>query len=100
MSFDVPRAELCCEIGKYFLEHGNIQNAIYWYETALNLPKNEYTGGFILPDCYDYIPLLQLCVCYDRLGQRQKAEEYNERAGACKPYSKAYLYNKQYFDSL
>jgi len=100
MSFDVPRAELCCEIGKYFLEHGNIQNAIYWYETALNLPKNEYTGGFILPDCYDYIPLLQLCVCYDRLGQRQKAEEYNERAGACKPYSKAYVYNKQYFDSL
>lgn len=54
----------------------------------------------MLPDCYDYVPLLQLCVCHDRLGERQKAEEYNERAGACKPYSKAYLYNKQYFDSL
>ncbi|MDE7323039.1 MAG: glycosyltransferase [Lachnospiraceae bacterium] len=100
MSFDLPRAELCCEIGKYFLEHGSFHNAIYWYETALNTPKNEYAGGFMLPDCYDYVPLLQLCVCYDRLGDRQKAKEYNERAGACKPYSKAYLYNKQYFDSL
>ncbi len=100
MSFDLPRAELCCDIGKYFLEHGNIRNAVYWYETALNTPKNEYAGGFMLPDCYDYVPLLQLCVCHDRLGERQKAEEYNERAGACKPYSKAYLYNKQYFDSL
>ncbi len=100
MSFDLPRAELCCEIGKYFLDHGNFHSAVYWYETALNRPKHEYSGGFILPDCYDYIPLLQLCVCYDKLGDRQKAEEYNERAGACKPYSQAYLYNKQYFDSL
>lgn len=100
MSFDLPRAELCCEIGKYFLEHGNYHNAIYWYETARNTPKNEYSGGFILPDCYDYVPLLQLCVCYDKLGDRQKAKEYNEKAGACKPYSKAYLYNRQYFNSL
>lgn len=44
MSFDLPRAELCCEIGKYFLEHGNYHVAIYWYEAARNLPKNEYAG--------------------------------------------------------
>lgn len=100
MSFDLPRAELCCDIGKYFLEHRNFRNAIYWYETALHAPKNEFSGGFMLPDCYDYIPYLQLCVCYDKSGDRQKAEEYNEKAGACKPYSQAYLYNKRYFDSL
>lgn len=100
MVFDLPRAELCCEIGKYFLEHGNYHIAVYWYEKALHTPRNEYAGGFVLPDCYDYIPLLQLCVCYDKMGNQQKAKEYNERAGACKPYSKAYLYNKQYFDSL
>ena len=100
MSFDMPRAEICCEIGKYFLEHGNYSIAAYWYETALGRPQNEYSGGFVLPDCYDYIPLLQLCVCFDKLGNRKLAKEYNEKAGACKPYSKAYLYNKQYFDSL
>ena len=100
MSYDLPRAELCCDIGKFFLERGNYQNAIYWYEAALRTPKNEYSNGFVLPDCYDYVPFLQLCVCYDKLGNRQKAKEYNERAGACKPYSQAYLYNKRYFDSL
>lgn len=100
MCFDIPRAEICCEIGKYFFERGNYRNAIYWYETALNTSKNEYSGGFVLPDCYDYIPFLQLCVCYDKMGDQKKAEEYNEKAGACKPYSKAYLYNKQYFDRL
>lgn len=100
LSFDLPRAELCCEIGKYFLEHGKYHMAIYWYKEALSRPKNEYGSGFVLPDCYDYIPLLQLCVCFDKLGDRKKAQEYNEKAGACKPYSKAYLYNKQYFDSF
>ena len=100
MSFDMPRAELCCEIGKYFLEHGNYHTAAYWYETALNRPKNECSSGFVLPDCYDYVPLIQLCVCFDKIGDRKKAKEYNERAGACKPYSQAYLHNKQYFDSL
>ncbi len=96
MSFDLPRAELCCDIGKYFLEHGNYRNAVYWYETALHTQRDEYSGGFVLPDCYDYIPLLQLCVCFDKMGDRKKAKEYNERAGLCKPYSKAYLYNKDY----
>ncbi len=100
MSFDLPRAELCCDIGKYFLEHGNYRNAVYWYETALHTQRDEYSGGFVLPDCYDYIPLLQLCVCFDKMGDRKKAKEYNERAGLCKPYSKAYLYNKDYFDRL
>lgn len=94
MSFDLPRAELCCEIGKHFLERGDYHTAVYWYETALSRPRNHFSNGFVQPDCYDYVPLLQLCVCFDRMGDRKKAKEYNERAGACKPYSKAYLYNK------
>ena len=44
--------------------------------------------------------LLQLCVCYDKLGDRKKAKEYNDRAGSYKPYSKAYLYNKEYFENM
>lgn len=100
LSFDLPRAELCCEIDRHFLEHGNIHNAIYWYKTALRIPKKEYADGFVQPDCYDYVPYLQLCVCYDKLGEQEKARAYNEKAGACKPYSPAYLYNRQYFESL
>ncbi|NBH84186.1 glycosyltransferase family 2 protein [bacterium C-53] len=100
LSFDTPRAELCCDIGNYFMKCENYQNAIYWYETALSRERRDHTGGFILPDCYDYIPLLQLCVCHDRLGDRETARKYNEKAGLCKPYSKAYLYNKKYFDTV
>ena len=81
------------------IDTNNISNEII-KKVLFNTPKNEYSGGFMLPDCHDYVPLLQLCVCYDKLGDPQKAKEYNERAGACKPYSQAYLYNKRYFDSL
>lgn len=81
LSFDSPRAEVCCEIGKYFLEHGKYETAVYWYETALGRPRNKYSSGFVLPDCYDYIPFLQLCVCFDKMGDKKKAKEYNERAG-------------------
>ena len=88
MSFDLPRAELCCEIGKHFLEHGNYHAAVYWYETAMNRPQNEHLNGFVLPDCYDYVPLLQLCVCFDKIGDWKKAKEYNERAGALSPIPK------------
>lgn len=98
LGLDVPRAEICCDIGKHFLEHENYTAAIYWYETAAGIARNDKAGGFILPDCYDYIPFLQLCICYDKIGNYEKAKEYNEKAGVCKPYSKSYLYNKHYFE--
>ena len=36
----------------------------------------------------------------DRVYRDDEVVEYNEKAGVCKPYSKAYLYNKHYFDQL
>ena len=100
MEFDTPRAELCCDLGKYFLDREKYDMAVYWYETASEAEKDMTRGGFVSPDCYDYIPYLQLCVCYDKKGDRKKAREYNEKAGKYKPDSKAYLFNRQYFEKL
>ena len=58
---------------------------------------DEHNGGFCLPDCYGYIPYMQLCVCYDRMGDRERAAQYNEKAGLIKPDDKNYLYNRAYF---
>ncbi len=96
--YDSPRAEICCDIGKHFVNINQFQTAIFWYEIACNSEMNEEKGGFLSIDCYGYIPYLQLCVCYDRLGNREKAMEYNEKAGKLKPNSSSYIYNKNYFD--
>ena len=97
LELDVPRAELCCEIGRHFFDRGQYATAVFWYDLALTRPYHPESGGFILADCYDYIPFIQLCVCYDRMGDLEKAEAYNEKAGQVKPNSQAYLANRRYF---
>lgn len=96
-TYDAPRAELCCELGGYFMDRGEYRTAAFWYETAAGRPMEEQNGGFCLADCYGYIPYMQLCVLYDRLGERRKAVEYNEKAGRIKPDDPGYLYNRDYF---
>lgn len=95
--YDKPRAEVCCEIGKHFMDRKNYTTAIFWYEIALACNRNDVSGGFISPDCYGFIPNIQLAVCYDKLMQYEKANKYNEKAGDYKPSSSAYLANKEYF---
>lgn len=97
MEFDVPRAEICCEIGAHFMETEQYHIAEYWFETALNCNMDFRKGGFIIPDCYDYIPALQLCICCDRLGRYEEAEKYNELAESYKPDTPAVQFNRAYF---
>lgn len=99
LEFDAPRAEVCCEIGRHFLDRGQYHTAVFWYETAADRPRNDQSGAFVQPDCYDYIPYLQLCVCYDRLGDSATASAYNARAWSCKPKSEVCARNRQYFES-
>ena len=96
---DTPRAEICCRLGGMFLDDKLYNAAIYWYKTALKLPYNPGTGGFVLSECYGFLPCIQLCVCYDRLGDTESAKIYNEKAGEYRPDSPEYLYNKAYFNN-
>jgi len=95
--YDAPRAELCCEIGYIHFVRQEYEAAIHWYQAALLCQRKETSGAFTLEDCYGYLPHLQLCVCYDRLGQREQAIAHNEKAGQLRPQSAAYLHNVKYF---
>ena len=98
MRYDVPRAEICCDLGKYFFELESYEQAIYWYAVAMSCQRDDTSGAFVLVDCYDYIPSIQMCVCYDKLKDYKTAQLYNELAGQAKPESLAYLQNKEYFE--
>ncbi len=98
--YDEPRAEICCDIGSHFLERKNYKNAIFWYKLAASSKIKDTEGGFLYLDCYDFIPNIQLCVCYDRLGDHEKAYYYNEEAGKFKPNSPNYIHNKEYFERI
>lgn len=98
--YDLPRAELCCDIARHFFDRALWERAAYWYLRALDCQRRDDRGGFVLPDAYGYLPCLQLCVCYSKLGRDQEAAAFNERAAAFKPDSPAVIQNRAYFQSL
>lgn len=99
-TYDTPRAETCCLIGNSFMNKKHYENAIFWFELALTIPEKESKGGFTDFNFYGYYPCMQLCVCYDKLQNHKKAEEYNLKAGTYRPNSSAYLQNLSYFNAL
>lgn len=98
-AFDVPRGETCCDLGRHFMDRGKYRQAAYWYEQALKAKKAVKSGAFVEEECYGFIPAISLCICYDRLGDYERASEYNELAGTYKPNSAYYLKNREYFSA-
>lgn len=96
--YDLPRAELCCDIGKHYYDRSMYTQAIFWYEIALARPRDDTSGAFVRGDCYGYVPCLQLCVCHFKLGDLDRAIWYNEQAGAYKGDSKEVLSNRAFFE--
>ena len=97
--FGVPRAEICCDAGNLFVQNEKYKEAIFWYRQALQLPLNDKNSGFNSIDTHGYLPCIQLCVCYDKLGEYEMAEKYNNMAGVHRK-SAGYLHNKEYFSEL
>lgn len=93
--YDLPRAEICCELAHDFRISGDYEKAIYWYKTALSVPQTD-KGGFRQNDYYGYIPHIELCVCYSHLGDFETAKYHNNMAGKIKPDAFAVKYNEKY----
>jgi glycosyltransferase involved in cell wall biosynthesis len=96
--YDVPRPDLCCNIGNHFKQQGDYTKAKFWYLTALNYQKPAQSLGFQHPEYYGYIPAIELCVCCDKLGETEEAIRYNRMAGEFKPGDPAVKYNEEYFE--
>jgi hypothetical protein len=98
--FDTPRAEICCQIGYLYKARADYERAAFWFALATTLKKPDSSWGFIQVDLWGYVPCLELSVCYDHLGRREEAEQFNELAGKYKPNDPSVEYNRSYFQSL
>lgn len=98
--YDTPRAELCCRLGFYYLQKNELKQAIFWYTIATGLEKPADCWGMINHACWTWLPHLQLCVCYDKLGKHDLAYKHNELAAVFAPDHSAVLYNRKYFEGL
>jgi len=98
-SYDTPRAEACCQIGSFFIDQGKYSQATFWFELVLKLKKDNDNWGFYQKDYWGYFPCIELAVCYDKLGEYEKAALFNEMAAQYKPDSFEVLHNKKYFEN-
>lgn len=94
-SYDYPRAEICCEIAYIFQEKKQFSLSNYWFKTASNISPNMESGGFVLNDCYDYIPYLEMCVNFYYLKNYQQAFYYNNLAKQLRPSDEIVLNNEK-----
>lgn len=97
--YDLPRAEILCQIGKIYYDY-DYKKSIYYYSLALKCEMDIKKGGFILPDYYKFIPYLQLCVLHFRLGDYKKAFFYHKKCLKLKPKHSSVLYNDNVFKNL
>lgn len=97
LEYDLPRAEVCCRLGALFVEMEDWQTAIYWYQLATRLERPKDNMGRVEEAAWTWLPHLQLCVCYDRLGQVDLAYKHNELAASYHPNHPSILYNRKYF---
>ncbi len=94
---DAPRAQALCALGGCFMEEGNLNAAALWYRAALLCGAPEDPCAFDVPEAYGYVPLMQLCVIYARMGDDAEAAKMNEQALLLRPGDGAALANRAYF---
>ncbi len=82
------------------MEKAEYPKAIGWYELALTLKKPDISWNTVLHDFWGFIPNIQLCYCYYRIGDMEEAQKYNEKAAQYKPDNPGVVFNRMLFSSL
>lgn len=98
--YDHPRPEFCCRLGHYFLQKRALNAAVFWYKLATQIEVSKDNLGFQNLNYSTWVPHLQLCVCYDQLGQYEEAYKHNEEARRYHPNHPSILHNKEYLNSV
>lgn len=98
--YGLPRAEICCRLGYHFLQVDEISKAIYWYLAATGLERPESGEELYYEACWTWLPHLQLCICYYRIGDYEASYRHNELAGAHRPNDEHVLHNRSLLASI
>ncbi len=96
--YDAPRPEICCELGSVFIRQERFEQAIYWFGQALSVGRPAGYMGSTDHAASTWLPHLQLTVCHDRVGNRDKALEHHRQAMAFNPNHPSIRYNESYFN--
>lgn len=80
---DKASAEVCYEVGEYFFETGDFNEAVIWFYNAAYECESELNIKYT-----SVLPFLKLSECYKQLGDEEQSELYQElvkKAGNDRP---------------
>ncbi|SDF52298.1 glycosyltransferase family 2 protein [Epilithonimonas hungarica] len=97
--YDIPRAQICCELGYYYKEEERYEQAFKWFDLATRLPQPD-SIGFVFADYTGYIPNIEACVCLSLLGDYHRANDYNEKASISRPDCPSVRQNREYLKGM
>ncbi|MCS1352211.1 glycosyltransferase [Mechercharimyces sp. CAU 1602] len=100
LEYDLPQGEACSRIAHFFFAENRYAEAAFWYEMVTKLPQPEDSYANVEVDLWTWYPHLQLCACYERLGDLKKAKFHNDAAHSYHPDHPAIVQNKQAFERL
>ena len=95
--YDSPRADICCALGEYYLEEGKVKQGAFWYKVALDCIPEKGSLAIQNKDYYTWIPSLQLCLCYFKMGNLNCSYFFNELAATFIQGGEKVEYNRTYF---
>ncbi|MCM2979036.1 MULTISPECIES: tetratricopeptide repeat-containing glycosyltransferase family 2 protein [Priestia] len=98
--YDAPRGENCCRLGFLYLQESKFSQAISWYKLATVVDSSRLKSPFINHACHTWLPHLQLCLCYSKLGEFKVAKEHNDLAAQYAPNNPCVKHNQAFFKSI
>jgi len=89
------RAEPYFQLGQFFMDKCQWDRAIQWLEMCLIVKRPRGLISSYQPEYYTWLPCLQLCVCYNAIGDVKKAHKYNEKVLNYRPKDSRAISNKK-----
>ncbi|OUM96299.1 MAG: glycosyl transferase [Thermobacillus sp. ZCTH02-B1] len=98
--YDRPRGECCYLLGEYFLRRDRVDQAVFWFQMALQLPVPESAMGMRNAAMTTWMAHLQLAVCYSRLGKHEWGWLHNEKAASYVPDHPGVQHNRKFYERV
>ena len=95
-----PTGEICCSFADLLDKSNKVEEAIFWYETALKCIPEKDNLGFNNKAYYTWGPAINLAVCYSKIQNYEKAFYYNELASLYGGDLNKINYNRKFKENL
>lgn len=95
----ILRPDKCYNTGRELMKKKNYSLAAIWFEQATKNTRDQDSSQVDI-SFSTWLPHVQLCVCYDRLGDHERAYRHHKLSQGYYPNHPSIQSNQNYFDSL